>query len=269
MPNPSPLMNALDQVGPAVEAAGHVLVFLDFDGTLAPIVPTPERAGLPGPTRAVVEELGRSPRCTVGIVSGRALDDVRARVGIDGLVYVGNHGLEIDGGGLHLDHHDAERLADDTARAVDALSGRLAHLSGAFAENKGPTASVHYRLVPGPLHQEVELAVREVVPDDHPTLVVQPGKMIWEVRPRVDWNKGSAVRWIRERLGRSDALTFYLGDDRTDEDAFAEVGPFVTARVGPPQPTRAGYRLADTHEVAEFLEWLARALRSAGTPRSV
>ena len=93
--------------------------------------------------------------------------------------------------------------------------------------------------------------------------------MVWEVRPRVGWNKGTAVRWIRERLGLRRAVTFYLGDDRTDEDAFAEVGRFVTARVGPPQPTRAGYRVADTEEVAEFLLWLSRIVRFADPPEAV
>lgn len=266
MSSPSPLLDALDEVREAVEAAAHVSLFLDFDGTLAPIAERPELARLPAGTRATLERLARRADCTVSVVSGRALDDVRRQVGIDGLVYAGNHGLEISGGGLHFDEMTAVRLQVDIAQAVDALAARLGSIDGVLVESKGLTASVHYRRVHPADQGEVERVVRGAIPDDHPDLVVAAGKMVWEVRPRVGWNKGTAVRWIRERLGLRHAMTFYLGDDRTDEDAFAEVGRFVTARVGPPQATRAGYRIADTEEVAEFLLWLSRTVRSADPP---
>ncbi len=97
-----------------------------------------------------------------------------------------------------------------------------------------------------------------MIAEDDSTLAVVPGKMVWEVRPRVPWNKGTAVRYIRDRLGLRQALTFSLGDDRADEDAFVEIGPFVTARVGLAEPSSAGYRLKDTGEVADFLGWLFR-----------
>jgi trehalose-phosphatase len=255
---PSPLLESLDEVGAAVESASHLAIFLDFDGTLAPIVESPRLAQLPLGTRATLERLARRGDCTLGVVSGRSLDDVRRRVGIDGLIYAGNHGLEISGGGLHFDEPTAVALKTDVGGAVGVLAPLLGRVEGALVEPKGLTASVHYRRVDAADRDEVERVVRRVVPEDHPTLVVVAGKMVWEVRPRVVWNKGKAVGWIRERLGLGQALTFYLGDDRTDEDAFAQVGRFVTARVGPPQPTRAGYRLADPGEVAEVLAWLSR-----------
>lgn len=263
---PSPLLEALDEVAAAVESAAHVLLFLDFDGTLAPIVERPGLARVPPATLATLERLARRPDCTIGVISGRALCDVKEVVGLDGVVYAGNHGLEISGGGLRFDETTAARHRRDTASVVGTLSGRLAHIPGVLVEGKGLTASVHYRRVRLWDRAEVEQVVRRTVPGDHPNLVVTPGKMVWEVRPRVGWNKGSAVRWVRERLGLPRALTFYIGDDRTDEDAFAEVGPFVTARVGPPQPTLAGYHVGGTEEVAEFLLWLLRVLRFPGPP---
>jgi trehalose-phosphatase len=191
---------------------------------------------------------------------------VRARVGIEGVVYAGNHGLEIAGGGIHYEAAAALALAEDIAAAVATLEARLRDVPGVLVEAKGLTASAHYRLVDPVDRVEVERVVRETVGEDHPTLRVAGGKMVWEVRPRVPWNKGSAVRWIREQLGLREALTVYLGDDQTDEDAFAEVGPFVTARVGSAPATRAGYHVADTDEVAEFLVWLSRQFQFADRP---
>lgn len=263
---PPPLLESLDEVGAAVEASSRLAVFLDFDGTLAPIAESPKLAQLPLGTRAVLERLARCDDCTLGVVSGRSLDDVRRRVGIDGLIYAGNHGLEIRGGGLHFDEPSAVAFKTDVGGAVGVLAPLLNHVDGVLVEPKGLTASVHYRRVRAEDRDEVERVVRRVVPEDHPTLVVAAGKMVWEVRPRVVWNKGKAVGWIRKSLGLGEALTFYLGDDHTDEDAFAEVGRFVTARVGPPQPTRAGYRLADVAATAEFLEWLSRRGRFSIQP---
>jgi trehalose-phosphatase len=266
MVTPSPLLEALDEIWATVETAPHLLLFLDFDGTLAPIVERPQLARLPTPTRATLERLARRVDCTVSVVSGRALADVRGRVGIDGLIYAGNHGLEISGGGLHFDETTALRLKDDIRDVANALTSQLHHIPNVLVEPKGLTVSIHYRSVHPSDWEDVARVVRRAVSDDHPKFVVDAGKMVWEVRPRVDWNKGRAVRWIREHLGLRQALTFYLGDDCTDEDAFAEVGRFVTARVGALQPTRAGYLITDTEEVAEFLLWLSRVVRFADPP---
>ena len=193
---------------------------------------------------------------------------MRERVGIDGLIYAGNHGLEISGRGLHFDEATAVGLEDDLAGAVGTMAARLGHIAGVLVEPKGLTASIHYRRVDPADRYEVEQVVRKVVSDGHSNLVVTPGKMVWEVRPKVGWNKGTAVRWIRHRLGLNHATTFYLGDDRTDEDAFAEIGRFVTGRVGSPRPTRAGYLVADPEEVAEFLLWLSRIVEFTDPPEA-
>jgi trehalose 6-phosphate phosphatase len=263
---PSPLLEALDAIGAGVEACPHLLLLLDFDGTLAPIVEVPQLARMPDATRAVLEPLVRRRDCTVGVVSGRSLEDVQARVGIPGVVYAGNHGLEISGRGIEFTQARAIDLMDVVAEVAEALAGRLAGIPGVLLEFKGLTASVHDRLVSPADRDSVERLVRAAVPPDHPHLVAGRGKLVWELRPRVRWNKGTAVRFIRERLGLCRTLTIYLGDDRTDEDAFAEVGRFVTARVGTPQSTRAGYHVTDTLDVGEFLQWLSRVVRFADAP---
>lgn len=265
MDAPSPLLDVLDEIGAAVASARHLAIFLDFDGTLAPIVERPSLAQLPVETRTILELLARRPDCTVGIISGRSLEDIRERVGIDGLVHAGNHGLEIDGRGVRFDVKAAGRIRQETASAVVELGERLAHVPGVEVESKGLTASVHDRRVPFRHRGEIERIVRRAVPEEHPHLYVSRGEMVWEIRPRIDWNKGSAIRWIRERLGLERALAFYIGDDRTDEDAFAEIGRFITARVGPARATLAGYRIGDTREVAEFLSWLRHVRRFEDT----
>ena len=103
--------------------------------------------------------------------------------------------------GLHFDETTAVGRKDDIEDAVGALAARLGHIAGVLVEPKGLTASVHYRRVRPADRVEVERVVRATIPDDHPNLVVTAGKMVWEVRPKVGWNKGTAVRWIRERLG--------------------------------------------------------------------
>jgi len=257
--SPSPLLEALDEVGAAIGTARRLAVFLDFDGTLSPIVASPGLARLPDATREALARLTQREDCTVSIVSGRSLVDVRERVALDGIIYAGNHGLEIDGAGLQFEEPVAVALRTDVGGTVGSLLPLLSRIPGALVEPKGLTATVHYRLVGPEDRDEVERIVRQLVPEDHPSLVVVSGKMVWEIRPRVSWNKGKAVGWIRRRLGLgSDVATaFYLGDDRTDEDAFEEVGRLVTAKVGPAQQTRAGFRIADTDEVASFLHWLA------------
>jgi trehalose-phosphatase len=87
MSTPSPLLEALDELGAVLQAADHLLLLLDFGGTLAPIAEAQRLAELPAPTRAILRRLARRPECTIGVVSGRAVDDVRARIGIEGLVY--------------------------------------------------------------------------------------------------------------------------------------------------------------------------------------
>ena len=95
-----------------------------------------------------------------------------------------------------------------------------------------------------------------LVPADHPLFVLTEGKMIIEIRPRVDWNKGTAVRWIQDRLQADGALPFIIGDDRTDEDAFDAIDDAVTIRVGPEESTVAQYCLPDQEAVGEMLHWL-------------
>lgn len=238
-------------------AAGRGLaVFLDYDGTLTPIVERPEDAVLSDATRGVLRKLAL--RHTVAIVSGRDLADVRARVGLEGLHYAGSHGFDIAGPrGSHA-HAAALGAAPHLAAAADEVERDSAGLAGVQVERKRFAVAVHFRRARPSDAQALEAAVDRALAR-HPGLRKTGGKMIFELRPDVDWDKGRAVLWLIEELKLQDALPVYLGDDLTDEDAFrALAGRGIgIAVLDAPRATAARHVLPDTDAAREFLRQLA------------
>ncbi|HEX2255826.1 MAG TPA: trehalose-phosphatase [Afifellaceae bacterium] len=236
-------------------------LFLDYDGTLTPIADRPDEAVLSEAMREVLAGLSR--RVPVIIVSGRDRRDVARFVGLDDLVYAGSHGFDIAGPeGLAREHPDAQSYREPLADAAAELERRLARVEGAIVERKRFAVAVHWRLVaPGEV-PEVEAAVDEAV-QGRPGLRRTGGKKIFELRPRIDWDKGRAVLWLLEALGldKPDNVPFYLGDDETDEDAFRALGDrgigILVAEE--PRPTHASYLLGDTEAVKTFLRRLLQS----------
>ncbi|MGH8707032.1 MAG: trehalose-phosphatase [Burkholderiales bacterium] len=238
-------------------AAGRGLaLFLDYDGTLTPIVERPEDALLAVETRSVLRRLAR--RHAVAIVSGRDLKDVRERVGIEGLHYAGSHGFDIAGPrGSHA-HAAALGAAPHLAAAADEVERDSAGLAGVQVERKRFAVAVHFRRARPSDAQALEAAVDRALAR-HPGLRKTGGKMIFELRPDVDWDKGRAVLWLIEELKLQDALPVYIGDDLTDEDAFrALAGRGVGIAVHEePRATAAQHTLRDPDEVRALLAGLA------------
>ncbi len=199
---------------------GELAVFLDYDGTLTPIVDDPDSALLPEATRITIEELAAV--MLVAIVSGRDLDDVRGKVGIDGLAYAGSHGLDI----LHPDgarRRFATAYVGELDGAQATLEDELDGIPGVRIERKGFAIAVHDRQVDDPeLRTRIAAAVTGVG-DEHSRLRATGGKRIHELRPDIDWDKGRAIEALMAELGAEDHLPVYLGDDLTDEDGFRAV----------------------------------------------
>jgi trehalose-phosphatase len=238
-----------------------LFVFLDYDGTLAPIASKPDLAVLPRGTRHVLAKLAR--RWPTAVISGRALADARRLVGLQDLFYAGNHGLEIEGpAGSGIRRSLGESYRDDVTGAADLVGRALAHVPGVLVENKVYSVSVHYRLVADADVPAVAAAVEDALAS-YPRLTRHDGKMVFELRPALDWNKGRAVLWLREVLGgeNGDAVTVYIGDDVKDEDAFeALAGVGLGVLVSETErPTAAAWRLQNPEEVREFLAGLAEA----------
>jgi trehalose-phosphatase len=239
---------------------GTPAVFLDYDGTLTPIVENHDKALLSDAMRATVEGLARC--CTVVIVSGRDLGKLRDLVDLDSVWYAGSHGFEIVGPkgsdeGLEMGTEFLSEL-DDTERA---LANRLADIRGHALERKRFSIAVHYRRVSEDDFERLEDVVDGIL-GEHPRLYRGHGKKVFELRPDIEWNKGRAVSWILERISQrfSDAVVpIYVGDDITDEDAFHTLtghGLCIAVRHEEMRQSAADYTLSDTRDVKRFLQWL-------------
>lgn len=272
------LSEHIAEIQMVVSEGRPLALLLDFDGTLAPIADNPEQVELPERTRTLLTRLASAPKTVVAIVSGRSLEDLRQHIGIDKLVYVGNHGLQIAGPGWTWNLEHAQRSRAAIAECCDRLRFRLRDIPGAWVEDKGETASVHYRQTPYPRIEEVRRIVFEDVAQiPGRALTVHQGKKVLEIRPSVAWDKGAAARWVLTRhFGEkwpAEATVIYMGDDRTDEDAFLDLPETaITVKVGPsPYPTSARFAVRNLEGVSAFLtalaSWRAEGLDAA--PRAV
>lgn len=262
--------DSLDILRGMIHHVPRTAVFLDFDGTLAPIVESPELARIDGETRAMVSRLAE--RHLVAVISGRGLDDVRSRVGLDNLYYVGSHGLEISGPeGLHYLLEQGEEYLPVIDKVERGLRKQLGGLPGIVFERKRFSLAVHFRLASLDTEALVSEAV-DAVMAHHQGLRRSGGKKVVEVRPDIEWDKGKAVQWLMERLGvdPSVSLAIYLGDDLTDEDAFRALhgrGVSIVVRDPTPRPTYADLALDDTQEVRVLLERILQTGSGGGEIR--
>lgn len=249
--------------------AAPVGLFTDVDGTISAIAPTPDAATLlPGVRELLVEAARRF--ALVAAISGRSAPDTRRMVGVPGLLYIGNHGMETiaPDASEPVVIPEAAPYVSAINAALDAVEERLARrFPGLLVERKGPTGSVHVRRTTDPPAAEraVEDALREVA--DAAGLRITRGKMVVELRPPVDVDKGQALITQIRRHGLAGAI--YLGDDRTDLDAFRAL--FLVGHVrglrgasvavlhdeAPPELAReADVMVAGVARVPDLLRWL-------------
>ncbi len=208
---------------------------------------------LPAETRALLRRLHACDGVHLAIISGRALADVQMHVGVEGLYYVGNHGLELSGPGITLHNPHASKAHGELEKAVAFLVEETASLEGVFIEDKGATAAVHWRLA-SEESQETLRDIAQIAVAKYPRLRIAEGKCVWEIRPKDGWNKGDALTHLTIRLRLAPEDVLYLGDDVTDEDAFRAAPKGLTFRVGEAgEETAAQYRIRDTADAQAFL----------------
>lgn len=271
------MSQALLPVSEAVRArlsGAPFIVMLDVDGTLAPIAPRPELAQVPAETSACVAALAARPNVIVALVSGRAAADARRLVRVANTWVIGNHGYEIvSPDGESLVDPQIEPYRNLVAQAGRRLEARLNHVPGVIVEDKTWTLSVHFRLVDEAVLPRIRGAVEEIA--NALGLRLTEGKKVFEVRPPARVDKGTAVLTLAARLHAIEdhASLVFIGDDRTDEDAFRALRMrqrnAVTVRVAPDERTgtAAEFTVDDPEEVLFFLQWL-RHERGAAVRRS-
>jgi trehalose 6-phosphate phosphatase len=249
-----------------IHNARQVLFLSDYDGTLTPIVEKPELADLSESTRSLLQELTAQRHLSVGIISGRALVDLKEKVNIKGIVYAGNHGFEIEGPGLKFVNPIVDEMKPFFRVIRQVLVMTAGTIKGVLVEDKGITLSVHYRQADEEKAEYVQKLVKRAIsgPASHGMFKMTSGKKVCEVRPKVNWDKGKAIRLLMKKYGRggwnSGLLPFYMGDDLTDEDGFRVIekyGNGVTIHVGEQYPgSVARYFLKSPDEVRYFLGML-------------
>ncbi|KAL7229519.1 hypothetical protein ACSBR2_008095 [Camellia fascicularis] len=264
----------------------RIALFLDYDGTLSPIVDNPDCAVMSNAMRAAVKNVAQY--IPTAIVSGRSRDKVYEFVGLKELYYAGSHGMDIMGPVRQgsNDHPNCIRSTDKQGKEVNlfqpaseflpmidkiyrSLVETTKSIEGAKVENNKFCVSVHYRNVDEKHWKTIAQYVQETL-KDYPRLRLTHGRKVLEVRPVLDWDKGKAVEFLLESLGLSnsdDVLPIYVGDDRTDEDAFKVLRDgncgFGILVSSVPKESKAFYSLRDPSEVMEFLKSLVVSKKSS------
>lgn len=244
-------------------ASPRILIGCDFDGTLAPLVSHADEARLPAFIKTTLQRLAAQPGVALAVISGRALTDLQQRVDIAGVWYAGNHGLEMascDGSTVMAPGAEAARPA--LRQVLARLAPALTHIPGVWIEDKSLTASIHYRLASEDSRAEIEAHVRAAV-KGVVALEMRPAKCIWEIRPAIEWDKGTSLRWFMNRCRVPSSATAFMGDDSTDLDAFRELPDGWTFIVGDGRDSAARVRLHDPGDTAALLGWMAGVRNTA------
>jgi trehalose-phosphatase len=220
------------RVGDRLRQAPIIALFLDFDGTLVHLRPRPEHVSLEGSVRQALAALVRSPRFRIWVISGRRQADVRARVRVPGIRYLGLHGWE--------GRADVALAAETGARLYSlssCLELRLARIPAVWIENKQYALTVHYRGVAEADEGRARSIVNEIVAPYAGQFRISSGKKVWEILPRELADKGVAVK--HQLAYMPGAAAVYVGDDQVDEPAFAALPGGITIHVGASDESQA------------------------------
>ncbi|XP_065857966.1 probable trehalose-phosphate phosphatase F [Euphorbia lathyris] len=262
-----------------------IAMFLDYDGTLSPIVDDPDQALMSHDMRSAVRHIAKY--FPTAIISGRSRDKVYELVGLTELYYAGSHGMDIMGPISSSESASLEgkevklfQPAKEFLPMIDEVFRILVEntkdIKGAKVENHKFCTSVHYRNVEEKNWPTVAQCVHDIL-KQYPRLRLTHGRKVLEIRPVIDWNKGKAVEFLLQSLGLSncdDVLPIFIGDDRTDEDAFKILrernqGYGILVSSVPKEESSAFYSLKDPKEVMKFLKSLVRWKRLGEGGRSI
>jgi trehalose-phosphatase len=258
--------DCLPEIDEKLRKAQKFILMFDFDGTLSQIAKTPKKAYLKESTKSLLKKLGE--HFYVAVISGRALFDIKSKVGISNLIYAGNHGLQWQiGEKIKTIKFDA-KIRKRLLLIKKTFKKLLSSYPGAFVEDKYFTLSVHYRLLDKKICSRfIKDAAKIISPikKNNTFLVVRAKKTI-EIRPKINWDKGSFAGFLVKQLEKKNNCSFlpiYVGDDVTDEDAFTALKKNgITVRVGKRAKSSAQYYIKSQKQVDKFFAWLLDNCRS-------
>lgn len=239
-----------------LRSAHRIALFLDYDGTLTPIRRTPS-SPVPAPkAQGILRRIAGLPDVRVTIVTGRALNSIRAVIPLKNVWFAANHGFHILQNGSEWNHPGAAMIVPKLGELQSNLRIALKDYPKAFIENKLFTLSVHYRNVDARKVRAVISLTKKIVRLYGSSVLLTGGKKVLEVRPNVRWGKGSAVLKILKTIKPSiRTLPICIGDDRTDEDVFRVLrSKGLTIRVGKSRRTHARYYIRNVEEALHLLE---------------
>lgn len=260
------VFNVWQNIEKRLWSAKGILLLLDFDGTLTPIVDRPKGAELSPEMRGILKFLAKKRGFEVAIISGRSISDLKQKIKIRNIIYVGNHGLEIERRKKKFIYPQASKSIRTMKELKKILKARLGSIKGTIVEDKGVGLAIHYRMVKNSDVPELKRMVRQIFRPfmEKRKIKIGYGKKVLEAKAPITWDKGKAASMILDSFKKEKPLSFYLGDDRTDEDAFSALdGKGITVFVGKPRKSKAKFFLKNVGEVGIFLKRLS-ALKVGG-----
>ena len=255
----------IQTISKLLRARKKIILLTDFDGTLSAIQDRPDLAVLSEEARQILLKISRDKSFFLGIITGRSLRQIKKLVNIPGILYAANHGIELEGPGIHFRSSEAKKARCNLWNVYMRLITSLGHIEGVYLEDKGYTVSLHYRLVKK--KNDVEYVKKTVTHVTQPyldmkALSLNTGKMVYEILPPVKWSKATTIQWLLTNyfplnVG-GDSLLIYIGDDNADIEVFNTLkDEELTIFVGSPSTkTKADYFVHSTEEVRAFLEYL-------------
>ena len=258
----------LSEIDRLMEGGNAILLAADFDGTLCPMADCPDDVVVPNIIQGLLLELSKSRRLVVAVISGRALDDLIRRLPLP-LIFGGNCGLAIQGPAFRFEHPEARRLQPQLAKICKHIIPAIAQWQGAWVEDKTLTAAVHYRHVDKAERYALIRAVRKCVFAHDHLFGLWTGREAIEIHPRVAWDKGACLRWIKNKLNMQSNASICIGDDPTDESMFGADINQMNIKVGTFSRSAASFHVSDVFEVAALLAHLDRAIRTESSETSL
>jgi trehalose 6-phosphate phosphatase len=263
------ILNEWSSIAPQLRDK-EIAVFLDYDGTLTPIVSNPSDAKISDDMRSTVDQL--SKRWNTAVITGRRMEVISSFLRLPELHYGASHGFDVYGPHEKPLHAAAHEYLPSLQKFRDAIHARIAHIKGSLVEDAKYSISVHYRNVASPSDAQISEAVDEELNKINSTteykLKKHGGKKVWEIKPDFQWNKGKAVEYLINLLYDKDKqknlIPVYLGDDVTDEDAFKVLNNYPDSlsvfviNETTNRPTHAKYTVQDQQQVRELLERLSK-----------